>query len=207
MKVLPRFGLLLPFFVTGLVGCGGPPLPFPDSPGTTVVCFGDSITHGVGAEPQESYPERLAERLGQEILNAGVPGDTAMDGFDRLDAVLALDPWLVVVEFGGNDILQRRPLAETEEALRGILDGLLASRINPVLVEIRNPLDGNPMEDLFDRLAEEYQVPMVRDVLPRILLRPSLKADPIHPNAAGYEALAEGIEDEVRPLLKARGLL
>jgi acyl-CoA thioesterase I len=197
---LPLASLLL------LYACGGPKVPHLDSPGTTIVCFGDSITYGIGAKEAESYPQRLAERLGVNLLNLGVPGDTAADGLGRLDEVLAADPWLVIVEFGGNDILGRRPLAETEASLRGILDGLLAARIVPVLIEIRNPLDGDPMRDLFDRLQGEYGVPMVEDALPRILLRPGLKADPIHPNAKGYQELAAAVAKEIKPILKARGV-
>ena len=197
---------LLPALLLLLYACGGPKVPHLDSPGTTIVCFGDSITYGIGAKETESYPQRLAEHLGIDLLNLGVPGDTSTEGLARLDDVLAADPWLVIVEFGGNDILGRRPLAETEASLRGILDGLLAARVVPVLIEIRNPLDGDPMRDLFDRLKAEYRVPMVEDTLPRILLRPGLKADPIHPNAKGYEKLAEAVAQEIKPLLKARGV-
>jgi lysophospholipase L1-like esterase len=197
---LPLASLLL------LYACGGSKVPHLDSPGTTIVCFGDSITYGIGAQEAESYPQRLAERLGVNLVNLGVPGDTTADGLARLDEVLAADPWLVIVEFGGNDILGRRPLAETEASLRGILDGLLAARIVPVVIEIRNPLDGDPMRELFARLKAEYGVPMVEDTLPRILLRPGLKADPIHPNAKGYDKLAEAVAREIKPLLKARGV-
>lgn len=198
--------LLLPLYACLLYACGGPKVPNLDSPGTTIICFGDSITYGVGAREAESYPQRLAERLGVDLINLGVPGDTAADGLARLDEVLDQDPWLVIVEFGGNDILQRRPLEETDASLRSILDGLLAARVVPVLIEIRNPLDGDPMRALFDRLQREYQVPMVEDILPRILLSPGLKADPIHPNAEGYRKLAAAVAKEVKPILKARGV-
>jgi lysophospholipase L1-like esterase len=200
----PALRCLLPFFLL-FYACGGPEVPHLDSPGHTIVCFGDSITYGIGADEAESYPQRLAQELGVDLINLGVPGDTAADGLARLPEVLAENPWLVVVEFGGNDILQRRPLEETEAALRGILEGLLEARVVPVLVEIRNPLDGKPMRELFARLQEEYGVPMVEDTLPRILTSPGLKADPIHPNAAGYEKLAAAVARELKPILRARG--
>ena len=85
-------------------------MPNLDSPGTTIVAFGDSITYGVGASQAAAYPSALSRRLGVEVINAGVPGETSAEGLARLPEVLELDPWLVIIEFGGNDLLQRRPL-------------------------------------------------------------------------------------------------
>lgn len=183
-----------------LAGCG-PDVPNLDSPGRTIVCLGDSITSGVGAS--RAYPDRLAARLGVEIVNAGVPGDTAEDGLARLDQVLALDPWLVVVELGGNDILRRVPPERTEAALRAILDRLLAARVAPVLVQIETPFGGR-YSAIFDELGDEYDVPVVEDVLGDVLLDPALKADTIHPNDQGHEVLAEALAEELKPILEAR---
>lgn len=174
-----------------------------DSPGRTIVCLGDSITAGVGAGAGESYPERLAARLGVPVVNAGVPGDTAAAGLARLDGVLRQDPWLVIVELGGNDLLRQVPIERTEQAMRAIVERLLQARVVPLLVEIHGPFGGR-YRDLFDRLADEYEVPVVADALPDILADPRLKSDNIHPNAAGYARLAEAVYGEVEPLLAAR---
>ncbi|MCB1032367.1 MAG: arylesterase [Acidobacteria bacterium] len=185
-------------------GCR-PEVPNLDSPGTVIVAFGDSITYGAGASAEESYPAALAGRLGVEVINAGVPGETSRDGFLRLEEVLSLDPWLVIVEFGGNDLLQRRPLEETEASLREIVEGLLDERVVPVLVEIHGPLNGDKMEGLFEEISDAYDIPLIRDVLPEILRTPALKSDPIHPNSRGYAVLAEEVGEVVEDLLAARG--
>lgn len=195
-KALPLPLLLL------LAGCG-PDVPNLDNPGKTIVCLGDSITAGVGVGKGEAYPDLLAERLGAEVVNAGVPGNTAEEGLARVEEALADDPWLVIVELGGNDILRRVPPERTERALRGILDRLLAARVVPVLVEVEAPLAAS-YGKVFEQIGEDYDIPVVEDVLGEILTDPNLKSDQIHPNAAGQRVLAEALEDELEPLIAAR---
>lgn len=180
-----------------------PKAPNLDSPGRTIVCLGDSITSGVGAEPGPPYPDLLAARLGTEVVNAGVPGDTAEDGLARVGDALAADPWLVIVELGGNDVLRQIPPERTEAALRAILERLLAARVVPLLVELRVPFAGRYGE-IYGRLSKQYKVPLVEGALHDILLDPALKSDEIHPNAQGYERLADAVADEVKPLIKER---
>jgi len=185
-----------------LAGCG-PKAPNLDSPGRTIVCLGDSITAGVGAAPGSPYPDLLAARLGKDVINAGVSGDTAEQGLARIDDVLADDPWLVIVELGGNDFLQQVPPERTEAALRSILRRLIKARVVPVLVEFRVPF-GSKYGEIYGRLAKDMKIPIVEDTLHDILLDPALKSDEIHPNAQGYERLAAAVAHEVEPLIKAR---
>jgi acyl-CoA thioesterase I len=197
--------LLLPLslLIPGLLAAGcGPAVPV-DGPGTTIVAFGDSITSGVGAGPGAAYPDALARHLGIEVINHGVPGDTAEAGLARVEEVLADDPWLVILELGGNDVLRRVPPERTEAALRGILDRLAAARVSTVLVELEVPF-GGAWADVYPRLADDYDVVLIDDVLGDILTEPTLKADTIHPNAAGYERLAAALAAEIAPLVKAR---
>src|SRR5579864_2539453 len=182
-------------------GCRRAP-PNLDSPGTAVVCLGDSITAGVGATDGHGYPEVLAARLGVAVINDGVPGDTAADGLARLPQVLAQDPWLVIVELGGNDILRQVPAASTEEALDGIVRQLLAARVLPVLVAVAGPFGGGSHGEIYARLGKRYRVPVVEDVLRRNLFDPRLKADEVHPNDLGHARLAEAVAEAVAPLLR-----
>jgi acyl-CoA thioesterase I len=174
-----------------------------DSPGSAIVCLGDSITAGVGASPGRGFTAVLAERLGRDVLDDGVPGDTAADGLARLPQVLAQDPWLVIVELGGNDILRQVPIEETEAALGEIVRRLLAVRVLPVLVAVGGPF-GSRHADMYDRLGDRYHVPVVRRVLRDILLDPALKADEVHPNDEGHARLAAAIAARVQPWLSER---
>ncbi|HEV7667460.1 MAG TPA: GDSL-type esterase/lipase family protein [Thermoanaerobaculia bacterium] len=193
-------------FTLALLGACRREIPNLDSPGTTIVAFGDSITAGYGADgPGTTYPERLAERIGRPVINAGVPGDTTTDALARIEPVLAENPWLVIVELGGNDLLQQVPIERTETNLSAIVERLLAARTVPVLVEIHGPFGGGRFSDLFERLGDKYHVPVLEDALPDILSDRTLKSDEIHPNAAGYAKLAEAVAEELAPILKRRG--
>ncbi len=184
----------------GVAGCRRAP-PNLDSPGVSIVCLGDSITAGVGASEGHAYPAVLAARLGREVINEGVPGDTAADGLARVPQVLAHDPWLVIVELGGNDILRQVPVERTEEALDGVVRQLLAARVLPVLVAVEGPFGGSH-GGIYARLGKRHRVPVVQDVLRQILLDPSLKADEVHPNDLGHARLAEAVAATVEPLLR-----
>lgn len=195
---------MLPLLV-GLAGCGvaADEIPNLDSPGQTIVCLGDSITSGVGATPETAYPFLLTSRLGTDVINHGVPGDTTEEGLARVDDVLAEDPWLVIVELGGNDILNRVPPERTEAALRRIVERLLAADVAVVLIELEVPFAGRYAE-IYGQVGDEYDVPVIDDVLGDILTDASLKADPIHPNSQGHEVLAAALAEELEPILEAR---
>ena len=189
-----------------IAGCGGPAVPNLESSGTTIVCLGDSITAGVGAGGGATYPQRLAELLGVPVVNAGVPGDTAAQGRARLGAVLAQDPWLVIIELGGNDLLQRVPVERTEADLAAVVAAVLDAGAVPMLIAVDNPMPlvGRHLGEVYERVGDRFGVPVVDGVLRDILADRSLKSDEIHPNAAGYAKLAAAVADEVRPLLAER---
>jgi acyl-CoA hydrolase len=202
----PRGALLflsLSAFAAGFVACA-PKVANLYATGSAIVCFGNSITAGVGAPEGQGYPQALARRLGREVLVDGVPGETAADAIARVERVLAKRPWLVIVELGGNDILHRRPLADLERDLRSIVERLLAARVLVVLVGVRPPYIGGAYEDLFADLATKYDLPLVADALADILADPRLKADGVHPNAAGHERLAEAVAAQVAKLIERR---
>lgn len=186
-------------------GCGRAPEHASLPPGSTVLALGDSVTHGTGAGPGEDYPSRLAAMTGWVIHNHGVPGDTSAGALARLDAVLGeVRPALVIVEIGGNDFLRRQPVSAVKENIRAILQTVKTAGIPVVLVATPqfSPLGAAvgmlPDAPLYAELAEEESVPLVPDVFAEVLSDPDLKADPIHPNAAGYRKLAEGIADGLR---------
>ena len=174
-----------------------------DSRGTAVVAFGDSLTAGYGAAAGEDYPARLSALLGKPIVNAGVSGDTTESALARVDAdVVAQSPRLVIVGLGGNDFLRQAPIASTEANLREIVRRIQRGGAMVVLLGFRFPSLGGSYEKMYERVADEEHCLLIPDLLDGILSDPALKSDEIHPNAKGYQLMAERVKRPVEKLLK-----
>lgn len=190
-------------FIFSLVGCKDVPHYQPLAQGAVVLAFGDSVTYGTGARHgAEDYPTLLSERSGWKVVNAGIPGDTALLAKSRIRDVLdEVNPALVVVELGGNDFLRRHAVAEVKEDLRMILRAVKEAGAIPVLVSVpelsvfRASVGSLADSAIYAELAREEGVLLVKDVFSDVLSDESLRADQIHPNAQGYRVLADGIID------------
>jgi len=177
-------------------GCSSvPQLPRLPTDGV-VLAFGDSITFGTGANGGESYPAVLAQLIGRQVVNAGVPGEVTAEGVARLPGVLDRErPALVVLCHGGNDLLRRLDRGETAASLRAMVRMARERGIAVVLVGVP-ALDLSLSPPKFYReVADEFAIPYDGKTLPRILGKGSLKSDYIHPNAAGYRKLAEALAE------------
>ena len=162
------------------------------SPHDVIVAFGDSLTHGTGANAATAYPAVLASLTGRTVINAGVPGDTTESGLQRLPEVLSeYKPRLVLLCLGGNDMLRRQPKASTENNLRLLVQTIRASGANVVLIGVPEPKLFGGAPDFYSRIADEMKLPLEREIFNDVLKDNRLKSDPIHANAAGYRQVAE----------------
>ena len=173
-----------------------------DSPGTTIVAFGDSLTAGYGASEEEAYPAQLAKAVSLDIVNAGVSGDTTEGALSRIDTdVLSLSPRIVIVGLGGNDFLRRVPITTTEQHLREIVRRSHAAGAMVILLGFRFPSFGPSYETMYERVADEEGCLLVADVLDGILSDPAMKSDEIHPNARGYLLMSERVAGPLNKLI------
>ena len=177
-----------------------------DSHGTNIIAFGDSLTAGYGASAGEDYPSRLSALIGTTVINAGVSGDTTDAALARLDAdVLSHDPRIVIVGLGGNDFLRSVPIATTEANLRSIIRKIRDAHAMVVLLGFRFPSLSANYEQMYERVADEERCLLVPKILSGILTDPSLKSDEIHPNARGYQLIAERVAGPLQKLIRKSG--
>ena len=182
-----------------LAACNRAPTLPPLSSHDVIVAFGDSLTPGTGASSDTAYPAVLAALTGRTVVNAGVPGDTTASALERLPGVLAEhQPRLVLLCLGGNDMLRKQPAATTENNLRLLVQTIRASGAEVMLIAVPEPKLFGGAPDFYGRIAKDMQLPLEDDVFNDVLKDNSLKADPIHANAAGYRVVAERLAEFLR---------
>ena len=104
----------------------------------TIVVLGDSLSAGHGLPREAAFPEALERKLkarGHNIrmVNAGVSGDTATGGLERLDWSVPDGTDGVIVELGANDMLRGVDPAVTRKAIETIVTRLKARGVAVML--------------------------------------------------------------------------
>ncbi len=169
--------------------------------GKTVVCFGDSLTAGIGAAPGMDYPARLSRLIGMEVINAGVPGDTTARALARVEVVLELQPRIVMITLGGNDLKNG---VGREVAFKNLEEIVHRFQDNGALVVIGGlnvPFWGRGFGDAYEELAEKTGSVLVANVLQGIWGESDLMSDRIHPNSEGYAVMAQYFAKALLPYL------
>lgn len=170
--------------------------------GNTLVCFGDSLTYGTGAAKGMDYPAQLSRLLGEPVVNLGVPGDTTAGALARIDQVLKLEPRLVFLTLGGNDLKNGVAREAAFANLRAIVSQLQQAGALVVIGGIQVPMLGRGFGDAYQRLARETGALLLDNVFDGIMGNASLMSDQIHPNDQGYAILARRFQQLAAPYLK-----
>lgn len=227
MRVCSYFVLLLGV-VAVLYSCGSESGTSSDAPEETmeeelieperpkkIVFFGNSLTAAFGLNPQDGFTAIIQRKLVQKdasfkVINAGISGDTANEGKERVHWVLQQRIDYFVLELGLNDIFQGATVEELYEDLAAILQNVQAAapETTILLAEMELPAAGDPslreaFQSIYVRLAEAFQVKLIPDFLQDVLDEPSLNLpDGIHPNAEGQVLIAERVWKVLEPLLE-----
>lgn len=219
------------FFVLILMGCGddkgqkdpgnGKSAPSEQNAaavarkGQTILFFGDSLTAGLGLDPNLAFPSLIGQRLDSlgysfEVINAGLSGETTASGRNRLDWVLRQPVDVFVLELGANDGLRGIPLEETRKNLEAMI--LTVRKKYPeariVLAGMQLPPNMGPeytvsFRKIFPELAEKHQVLLIPFLLDGVGGVPELNQDDgIHPTAEGHRIVAENVWEILSPAVK-----
>jgi lysophospholipase L1-like esterase len=193
--ISPRFINLILLLICALLltACDGEKHQLTQlSDDAVILAFGDSLTFGTGSHHQtESYPAVLESLTGRRVINAGIPGEISEVGLARLPKLLEdISPDLVILCHGGNDILQRRSLNDTQENLEKMVQLIQNSGAEVLLIAVPNLSLTLDVPAFYPEIAAKYQLVIDEATLSKIERNVSLKSDQVHPNAAGYRLLA-----------------
>lgn len=193
-------------------------LPADRSAEVRYVALGDSTVQGIGATgPERHYVGRLHARLRTvypraELANLGVGGATAADVLAaQLPRAVGLQPHLVTLSIGPNDITQGRAVDSYEADVADILRTLSEETRATVVVNLLPDLALAPLfgpdekvvvsqvtlafNEVLWRLGRRYEVELVdlyrasREEVPNHL--ELVSSDSYHPSDAGYARWAE----------------
>jgi acyl-CoA thioesterase I len=202
------WGLLLaasePGFAQSSAAAGAPPVK--------IVVLGDSLSAGYGLAGADAFPAKLQKALKTrgidvDMTNAGVSGDTASGGRDRLDWSVPEGTQAVIVELGANDALRGTDPAVTGKALTDIVTRLKARKIAVMLCGMLAPPNYGAdfaarFNSIYPDLAKSYGVPLYPFFLDGVASDTRLnQADGIHPTAEGIDIIVKNILPTVEAFL------
>ena len=177
-----------------------------------LVIMGDSLTAGYALEAAQAFPARLEAALrarGHDVavVNAGVSGDTAKQGLERLDWSVEADADAVIVELGANDALRGFDPNETRNSLEGIIVRLKERKIPVMLAGMLAPPNlGASYKEMFDsvypELARRHRIAFYPFFLDGVASEEALNLeDGIHPNAKGVDEIVRRMLPSVEEFL------
>jgi lysophospholipase L1-like esterase len=185
------------------------------------LALGDSYTIGTGAsDDAHAWPSIIASRLGAELTNPAVNGYTTLDLIrDELPLLESVDPDIVSVLIGVNDLVQGRTPGQYRESLRQIYDAVAGRKVFAVSIPSWSYVPAaagfggaarvEGLTTTFNEVAhEEAEARGYRwiDIGPASIsgigTRGWIASDQLHPGDAQYAAWAEAIWPLLGPLLR-----
>ena len=171
-----------------------------------IMFFGNSLTAGMGLDPNEAFPALIQQKidsmgLAYQVVNAGLSGETTASGKNRVSWVLNENVDLFVLELGANDGLRGIPLEETRSNLQDIIDVVKQKRPNAAIVLAGMQIPPNmgkeyttTFREIFPTLAQKNKIGLIPFLLEDVAGNPELnQADGIHPTAEGQKIIANNI--------------
>ena len=177
-----------------------------------MVVLGDSLSAGLGLSGSDAFPAKLQKALRAkgivvDMTNAGVSGDTATGGRDRLDWSVPEGTQAVIVELGANDALRGTDPAVTRKALADIVTLLKARGVAVMLCGMVAPPNYGAdyaarFNSIYPDLAKSYAVPLYPFFLEGVAANAKLnQADGLHPTAEGVDIIVKNILPGVEAFL------
>jgi acyl-CoA thioesterase I len=166
-------------------------------PSTPIVVIGDSISSGVGSG-ERTWPMVLSDRLARPVVNLARPGATAQSARDQVRAIAGPGAF-VLLEIGGNDLLNRHGAAAFEQHLDALLADLRAGGHTVWMFEL--PLF--PLQNAYGRAqraaARRHRAGLIpKRHFARVLGMDHGTLDGLHLSQLGHDEMARRVARLVR---------
>ncbi len=172
-----------------------------DNTGANVVVFGDSLSYGYGAPRGQSYPDLIGQKISRSVINLGRNGETAVGAARRVEEVLEQNPYMVLIEFGGNDFMRGVDFQQTVQAVSDMVDQVQSAGAVAVVVDTGGYYGMKKYSKAYQKLAKEKGAVFVKGILDGVFGKTALMSDQIHPNAKGYEIVADKVYQDIKDYL------
>ncbi len=185
-------------------------------PHTKIVAFGDSLTAGYDLSPDEAFPAHLQKILLEkgydaEVINQGISGDTTSSALRRFPHILDMQPDIVILELGANDVLKHQSIDTARENLTFTIEKMKENGIIVLLAGLQSP-KYYPIyfsdEDFYSDIAKKTGVTLYPNFMKGIYDKKTVPADlvlpdTVHPSANGAKVIAENITPFVEKTIQA----
>lgn len=114
-----------------------------------IVCLGDSLTYGYGIRRSKVWTKIAQEKLGMEIINEGINGDTSSGMLSRFyTTVYSKSPEAVFIMGGVNDLIVGADLGVVKSNIMAMAHQSIARYIDPII--------GIPTKINLDNIREDW---------------------------------------------------
>ncbi len=170
---------------------------------TKILFLGDSISAGLGVEPDLAYPALIRDMLkargikGVTITNGSISGSTTAGALSRLKWFLKAKPDILVLALGANDGLRGLSTIEMARNLDRTICLAREKGIRVILAGMEIPPNYGPeysrdFHDVFVLLADKHNLSFMPFLLKDVAGRADLnQADGIHPTREGQRIIAD----------------
>ena len=177
----------------------------------TILALGDSLTEGLGVDPEDNYPAQLEAKLKQmgytnvDVVNSGLSGETSTGLVNRLDWVSQTEPDITILTIGANDAIRGLDVATVEKNIRTAVKHLQDNGSEVILggMQIYDNLGNDYVKSfsaIYPRIAKDMNLKMIPFFLDGVGGKAELnQADAIHPTKEGYTII---VDNNILPVLK-----
>lgn len=184
-----------------------------------MLVLGDSLSAAYGMPLSRGWVSLLEQRLKDadrpwRVVNASISGETTGGALKRLPRLMELhEPKVVIIELGGNDGLQGKPVETIRSNLRDLVAVARGAKAQAALVGMRIPPNygqyyAGRFERLFREVADSEEIPLLRFELEQLATTDGMmQPDGIHPAPEAQGQMLDSLWPELNAeLLSLEGV-